>query len=279
MTEERSHAASEPPPEDLKRERDAFLQQFFKRGAQLTEELVRENERLVQNIRELESENARLRAHVASDAAIRDLLRKIEELEHEKIALATQSRRIDEMRQSHTQQFAEIESELSNIASLYIASGQLHASRTVRGVLRSARELLAQLLGAESFGLFWSNDDRTQLVAIAGDSLESGDLSATEGVFAEVFSKGEPRYWDLSDTSKGTLESPAAIVPIKIDGRSYGLIVVVATLPQKTALLPADDELFRMLSAQLGPALLQARFFADAGRKVPALDALFETKD
>ena len=35
---------SDRPPDDLKKERDAFIQQFFRKGAQLTEELLKENE-------------------------------------------------------------------------------------------------------------------------------------------------------------------------------------------------------------------------------------------
>ena len=93
MTEKQGRP-SDRPPEDLKKERDAFIQQFFRKGAQLTEELLRENERLRDKITELESENGKLRAHLASDSAIRDLLRKIEELEQEKRDLVTQSVRM-----------------------------------------------------------------------------------------------------------------------------------------------------------------------------------------
>ncbi|HVY46593.1 MAG TPA: hypothetical protein VHB21_11980, partial [Minicystis sp.] len=86
---------SDRPPEDLKKERDAFIQQFFKKGAQFTEELLKENERLRERIGELENENGELRTHLASDAAIRELLRKIELLEHEKQELLTRSRRAE----------------------------------------------------------------------------------------------------------------------------------------------------------------------------------------
>ena len=53
---------SDRPPEDLKKERDAFIQQFFRKGAQFTEELLKENERLHDRIGDLERENSKLRA-------------------------------------------------------------------------------------------------------------------------------------------------------------------------------------------------------------------------
>jgi hypothetical protein len=80
----RPASPSDRPPEDLKKERDAFIQQFFRKGAQFTEELLKENERLRERIGDLEHENGKLRAHLASDEAIRDLIRKIEDLEREK---------------------------------------------------------------------------------------------------------------------------------------------------------------------------------------------------
>src|SRR6478735_4032813 len=93
MTESKVRPAtpSDRPPEDLKKERDAFIQQFFRKGAQFTEELLKEAERLRERISELENDNQRLRAHLASDAAIRDLLRKIEQLEGEKAELIHRS--------------------------------------------------------------------------------------------------------------------------------------------------------------------------------------------
>ena len=92
MTEiKRRSPASDRPPEDLKKERDAFIEQFFRKGAQFTEELLGENKRLLDRVTELEAENGRLRAHLASDAAIRDLLTKIEELETEKKELMGRS--------------------------------------------------------------------------------------------------------------------------------------------------------------------------------------------
>src|SRR5579859_6755638 len=70
--------------DDLKQKRDAFLHTFFRRGAELTDELVHENKRLHDEMTLLEEENAALKTQLASDRAIRDLLDKIESLEREK---------------------------------------------------------------------------------------------------------------------------------------------------------------------------------------------------
>ena len=78
------HLVIPTPPMPSVNARDDFLKSFFRKGAKLAEELVRERETYKQSLSALEDENARLRAQVASDDAIRDLLRKIEQLEVEK---------------------------------------------------------------------------------------------------------------------------------------------------------------------------------------------------
>src|SRR3954468_21911388 len=154
---------SDRPPDDLKKERDAFIQQFFRKGAQFTEELLKENERLRDRMLEIEGENRKLRAHLASDEAIRDLLRKIEELEHEKGELVHRSARAEAVQDNFSAQYAEVEGELANFANLYVATSQLHTARSVRGVLRALKELLAQLLGAAAFGVYLVSDDGKEL--------------------------------------------------------------------------------------------------------------------
>src|SRR5687767_8137813 len=85
---------SDLPGPDLKSERDQFLQKFT-RGTKLTEEFIQEYERLVDRLHSVESENAELRAKLAADAAVRDLLRKIEQLEPEKSELLSRFRRAE----------------------------------------------------------------------------------------------------------------------------------------------------------------------------------------
>src|SRR4051794_15859933 len=136
----RPQSPSDRPPEDLLKERDAFIQQFFKKGAQFTEELLKENERLRDRIADLENDNQRLRAHLASEDAMRDLLRKIEELEREKRELVNRSASIKAATEEFSSRYTEVESELANLANLYVATSQLHSAHSVRNVLRNLKE-------------------------------------------------------------------------------------------------------------------------------------------
>src|SRR5205085_2053576 len=118
MTEKKARGprkSDRPPGEvgaELKAQRDKFVHTFFKRGAEFTEELVRENDRLRKQIAVVETENTRLRTQLASDTAIRDLLKKIEQLEDEKEELLSSVHEAEEVTSRFTNRFAEIESEL-----------------------------------------------------------------------------------------------------------------------------------------------------------------------
>src|SRR5580704_5423488 len=159
MTEKRAKSKrSDRPPTDLaaqlKMQRDSFVHTFFKKGAEFTEELLRENERLRKAIGELEGENASLRTQLASDEAIRDLLRKIESLESEKSTLLSHVNEAEAISTRFLNRHAQIEEELSNLANLHVASWHLHSTLKLPLVVRHLRELLAQLVGARSFVLY-----------------------------------------------------------------------------------------------------------------------------
>ena len=282
MTERKRPATpSDRPPEDLKKERDAFIQQFFRKGAQLTEELLKENERLRERIGELESDNQKLRAHLASDEAIRDLLRKIEQLEQEKQELIHRSTQIEAVSDEFSYRYAEVESELNNLANLYVATSQLHSAHSVRNVLRNLKELLAQLLGAAAFAVYLVSDDGKDLVSIASEgvnAIEVARLPIAGSAVGAAF-RGEKLVYSKGDVSKGTLGDPAAVIPLSMDGRTVGVIAIFGTLPQKTEFVNVDNELFKLLGAQAAPALVNARLFTDTGRKVPGIQAFLDLED
>jgi predicted RNase H-like nuclease (RuvC/YqgF family) len=273
---------SDRPPEDLKKERDAFIQQFFRKGAQFTEELLKENERLRDRINDLEHENSKLRAHLASDEAIRELIRKIEDLEREKQDLLGRSARAEAVKDNFTQMYEEVEGELANFANLYVATAQLHSARSVRNVLRALKELLAQLLGAAAFAVYFVSDDGEHLVAIASEGVDVADVnrvSAHQGPIGRAFTSGELVYDVARDVSNASLEDPVALIPLHMDGRVHGVIAIFGTLPQKTEFVTIDRELFKLLGVQAAPALVNARIFTDAGRKVPTIRAFVDLED
>ncbi len=79
--------------------------------------------------------------------------------------------------------------------------------------------------------------------------------------------------------TEASIDKPVVIIPLHMDGRVLGAIAIFGTLPQKTEFVYIDRELFKLLGAQAAPALINARLFTDAGRKVPGLQAFLDLED
>jgi hypothetical protein len=277
---------SDRPPTDLsaqlKVQRDSFVHTFFKKGAEFTEELLRENERLRKAVGEVESENAALRTQLASDEAIRDLLRKIDSLEREKSALLSHVYEAEAVSTRFLNRHAQIEEELSNLASLHVASYHLHSTLRLPRVVRHLKELLAQIVGARSFAIYVVDEPTHELWPLASEGLEAdkiprvriGSVDVEDSrarVLERVFLTGDAFF------PEGPLaESPGmvACLPMKIDEKKLGLIAIFALFPQKEQLVSADYELFKMLGLHAAAALLGAALFTASGGKLLGLEAL-----
>ena len=278
-------SSSPPPsrrsdrPDSFNKERDQFIQTFFKKGARFTQELVRENESLHQKLVELENENAAMRLQIKSDQAIRELLSKIQDLESEKAQLLSEVREVQEKTNAVEMTYSEVESELSNLASLYVASRQLHSTMTVSSVVRQVKEILEQLVGAARYAIFFLSDDATKLVRIASRGLEEeayAHVSLHEGQVGKVFTDGTSKVAEDGDLPERTFANPAACIPLRIADRVVGVIAIIATLEQKTRFLPVDYEFFKLLSGHAASAIVAARLFADADRQVPGIESFLE---
>jgi GAF domain-containing protein len=258
--------------------RDTFLHSFFRRGAQLVEELMHDNERLRGRVNELDEANAALRTQLASDEAIREALRKIEQLEREKKDLMSRASEAAAQSTRSIARYVEVENDLADLANLYVAGDQLHSTLDLARVTAHIKELLEQLVGARSHAVYFLDEQKNELVAIAArgvdrDRLAPVPVRASEppeagarSIEQAFLTKSAVFETNADDTG---LERPAACVPLVLDGRAVGVIVVFSLLAQKTSLTPLDHELFRMLGAHAATALTGALLFAQGRGKLP----------
>lgn len=270
-------SASDAPPPDLKRERDELLQSLT-RGTRLTEEFLAAHERLLARLQEVEEENARLRATVQAEDAIRDLLQRIDGLETEKRELLSRTQRAEATSSAVTSRVHEVEEEFSNLANLFVATNQLHATLSPRQVVRRVKEVLAQFVGAERYGMYLVNADGTELVPVASEGLPGesvAPLPVDGPLVGDAFRQGAARVED-GDPSQGTPSRPVAVIPLMVDDRGVGVIVVYSTLAQKTSFDTIDFQLFKLLGQHAAAALVCASLFVQAGRKLPGLEAFLD---
>lgn len=269
---------SDAPPQDLRRERDELLQSFS-RGTRATEEFIQEHERLQVRLAELETENAKLRATVQADHAMRELLEKIEKLESEKEELLSRTRRAEANSSEVSSRVHEVEAEFANLANLYVASNQLHSSLSPRAVTRRIKEVLAQFVGAERYCVYLASTDGTELVPIASEGVPGAELTPlrVDGSAAqEVFRTGASVVEEEQDPSRGTSLRPAALIPLSVDDRVVGVIAIHSTLAQKRSFDTVDFQLFKLLGQHAAAALVSASLFVQAGRRLPGLEAFLD---
>ncbi len=272
----RERSRESEKPVDLTRERESFVRQFIRRGVELTEGLLEENERLRARIDELAEQNALLRAQIASDDAIRDLLRKIESLETERRELLERSSTLEATTKQKDDRNLEVEQELHDLANLYIASSHLHSTLSVRGVMRHLGELLQQLVGAEVFAIWLVRGDRVVPIGADGVALDAlAPQHLAEGVIGEVLLTGLPRIADRPQPG-GTIEAPIAAIPLMVRDQAVGAITIASVFEQKSGWAAVDRELFHLMGTHAAPALIAANLYSRETGAHEALAGLLE---
>jgi hypothetical protein len=264
-------------PSDLRAERETFVRNFLHKGVELTEDLIRENQGLEQQVRQLQDENARLRAQLASNDAIRELLVKVETLERERKSLLSRSDQLEREFQQHEARHSEVENELNDLASLYVASFQLSGTLSVGRVVRHMCELLEQLVGAQSFVVYIVSPDGKRAHPVGsrgmGQTHELEPVSSEDGFIGDVSLTGVPRIHDPQQPrSPG---EPIAVLPLIFDSEVVGVIVISKLLPHKRGWMPVDEELFKLLAAHGATALIAANLYVnEAGPRAALRDVV-----
>lgn len=267
-------------PLDLAKERETFVRQFLKKGVEVTETLIAENAQLRKDLDEAELENARLRAQVASDNAIHDLLQKIEGLEAERNALIAKSKVLEEEGKDRDGQQAAIEQEVNDLANLYIASRQLHAATSVRRVIRHLCDMCGQLVGGYGFAVYVISDDGKKATPISQEGLEGvvppAEVIPGEGPIGDPLLTGLPYVREAEGEALrvGSFEDPVAAIPLMVDGKAIGVIAIVTLLEQKSSWASVDRELLQLLGAQAGIALIAANLYAATDGPIAAARGL-----
>lgn len=273
MASKRKRTSEPKAATELDRKREQFLQTFFQKGAQFTSDLLEENERLRYREAELAAELETLRTALAKHAGMRDLLNRLESAEREKQELLERFREAQVKTREYNDRYAEIERDLNHFASLYVASFQLHSTLDVRTVVRHIREMLHQLVGAQSFAIYFADETTRDLAPIVtqGIDVELPKVAAGEGHIGRAFTTGET-YVAASTLDVPDFSAPLACVPMRVEERVVGVIVVHRLLPQKPRFEPLDFELFKLLGAHAATALVGARLYARIAGKPFVLD-------
>ncbi len=273
MEKKRRTGTTNPPKagdnKDLVARRKKLLEAYFENGRQIAGELVQEIEAARRRLQELESDNAALRLQLRSDTAIRDLLQRIDNLEAERKNLNARVEDAEHLARNELAHAAAVENELANLASLYVASSQLHATMDPREVIQVMGQLLLQFVGAGAYVIYTAEGDN--LIPVASEGLPLDQLRAErvgEGAVGAAF-----MVQDMLVHENRAASDPIVTVPFRVGDEPVGAVSVYRLLEQKGTLEDADFELLRMLATQGATALAGARLHAAATGGIPRLTA------
>ncbi|MDH3997689.1 MAG: GAF domain-containing protein [Desulfuromonadales bacterium] len=259
---------------------DEFLQ-VFKKGAEFTQDLLKENERLRFRMVKLEEtlKEHSLGIENDSDAASVALRLKIEELEQEKVEILDRIKVVEEENQGFANRYLEIEEENNMLANLYIASYQLHSTLDFKEVLQIILEIVINLIGAEEFGVLLLDEKTNLLEPVACEGLELSQLpkvAVGHGIIGESVKTGENYFIETMDGYERDFVKPIVCIPLKIKEHVIGVISIYKLLTQKEQFTNVDYELFTLLAGHAATAVFSSRMYSDSERKLSTIQGFID---
>jgi hypothetical protein len=162
------------------------------------------------------------------------------------------------------------ERQAAQLANLYVATYQLHASLDLREVRTAVADIATNLLGAELFTLLVCGEDGRLSRAPESTSGSETDPSvlASDPLVARSLSHSSVEF--ACDDSSRVLVS----VPLIARGELVGVLALERLFAHKPGLNPEDRELLDLLAAHAASAFLAARAFHVAQRKLDTYQGL-----
>ena len=197
----------------------------------------------------------------------------LDEVMKENTRLARKMGEVEAENRKFAERYVQIEEHNEVLQNLYVASHRLHATLEPAEVIRTISEIIINLVGVESFGIWMLDEVSGTLSRIAAEGLpESEPLSPEELSVADQALKSET--WEVTDTPIGV--RLLAMVPLRVDRRGVGLIVIRKLLGHKKELTRLDQQILGLLSGQAATALASARLYAEKSRKLETMKAFLD---
>lgn len=168
----------------------------------------------------------------------------------------------------------ELEELNSSMMAMYVSSFQLHATLDLAEVLRVIEEILVNFIGARSYAALLLDDDGETFRVAASQGLDGRLPSAgirPRGVLAEAL--GSLTAY-VHTSSRSAREGIMAAVPLTMGKSCVGALLVFGLLSQKERFLRNDVELFSLLGGHAASAVVSAKLYMKAVRKVKTLQAM-----
>lgn len=215
------------------------------------------------------------------DDAQRSLERAEAETAKRNQELSSRIHDLEENLSEMEQLLAGTERQAAQLANLYVATYQLHASLEVADVRAAIADIAVNLLGAERFSVLLK-DEAGQFLAVpevVGHALGEAKGNAAASQEPHAYQAGDPLLDAcLKDGSPQFGPAPGSellvAVPFVRQGEVVGVLSISAFLSHKPGLNADDHELLDLMAAHAASALVAAHAFHVSRRKLTAYEGL-----
>ncbi len=239
------------------------------RHANYVSRLQEDTQRIV---RELMSENEKLRSFAAAaerenrslQEDLTNLNAELDRYQQEKRQLRVQLDELERDSHRYSEEFAQIEKRSADLANLYVSSYQLHGTLDREAVLTAVKEIVINLIGCEELAVFEVSEDGSALELVTSVGIDGKNfrrLSLQSHPIGMLVATGDLYLAGRSPVPAGP-PPLVACVPLKLDGRLTGALVLFRLLSHKEGLQDLDYELFDLLGTHAATALYCTALYA-----------------
>ncbi len=187
---------------------------------------------------------------------------------------------VEKENQEFANMYVEVQEQNEALANLYVVSQRLHATFELEEVEQIVAEILAEMVGAEEFGLLVIDKSKNQLRVLAGESiherLPKDSLPMGEGVIGDVAATGESFYFEPKSENEVKAHLPLATLPMKLNGTTVGVVVIYKLLSHKKSFSAIDYQILELVATHAASALVSARLHSTMGRKLKTMEGFLQ---
>ena len=187
---------------------------------------------------------------------------------------------VEKENQEFANMYVEIQEQNEALTNLYVASQRLHATFDLEEVKQIITEILAEMVGAEEFGLLLLDSSKRKLRVLTGEGirerLPKDSLPLGEGIIGDVAATGESFYFEPKSETEVAAHLPLATLPMKLNGTTVGVVVIYRLLSHKKVFAPIDYQILELVAAHAASALVSARLHSSMDRKLKTIEGFMQ---
>ncbi len=176
--------------------------------------------------------------------------------------------------------YVEIQEQNEAMANLYVASQRLHATFDLSEVKQIISEILAEMVGAEEFGLFIFDKSKKKLQLLSGEGIQNrlpkNTLPTGEGVIGDVAATGEAFFFEPKSDSEVDVDLPLTTLPMKLNDTTVVVVVIYKLLSHKNAFSPIDHQILELVAAHAASALISAKLHGAMDRRLKTIEGFMQ---